>query len=165
LGERVLSQERLERKALSYLQRFDASVGRLERVLKRFVRDHTPSEEQAATAELWIRELLLRYQASGVLDDHRYAQGLAESLRRRGASRRAMGAKLRAREVPVAIIDAVLAQSDAEDELRSAVVALKRRMRRGCPVDEDKALAALARAGFSYEVARRALVLARAAPG
>ena len=104
---------------------------------------------------------------SGILDDRRYAENAAAGLRRRGASRRKIIVKLRLKGVPEVVIAEVLQTQNDDNpgsELEAAVALAKRRrlgpFRRGedsGPERRRKDLAVLARAGFSFEVAARAL--------
>jgi regulatory protein len=119
-----------------------------------------------AAAERMIDELVARYCASGLVDDRRYAETMASSLRRRGASARAIRHKLAARGVKAEVAGEALAGADrdTEDAELEAARAFVRRRRLGKhrPPEERDArrardFAAIARAGFGPDVARRAL--------
>jgi regulatory protein len=162
----------LETAALRYLNRFDVPVEKLrqkleERVMRTFELKRDDPQMQAVRQG--IDEVLERLVSTGVLNDARYARIRAESLRARGASRRAVEAKLRltgvsSDEVQDAItnVDSVL----AEPELAAACRLVKRRRLGWCrPVElrqerQARDLAVLARAGFSYHVAAKALAMA-----
>ena len=166
-----LTPERLERAALRYLERFAASAENLRRVLTRradrSARDH---DGDPAEGRAWIEALIRRYQESGLLDDAAYAETKAGSLRRRGASARAIRDRLAAHGVEPDTAAAALARTDQDhannpdtaDE--AAALALARRRRLG-PFRRDgqraehrtRDLATLGRAGFSYETARRVI--------
>ncbi len=123
-----------------------------------------PSAEQIRQ---WVEELLDRYQRSGVLDDARFARSTALGLRGRGSSRRAIAFKLRAKGVAETLIDDAIASADTHADGDSEVEAARRftRRRRLGPhrpeaqrePNRQKDLAALARAGFSFDVARSVL--------
>ncbi|HYD68683.1 regulatory protein RecX [Azospirillum sp.] len=157
----------LENAALHYLERFASSSANLRRVLMRrvdrSVQEHGTDREEAAR---WVDDLLARYQRSGLLDDAGYARMKAESLHRRGASTRAIREKLAAKGVARDAVDGALdrVREDVEggDLDLAAALALARRRRLGpyrAPESRaafrDKDLAALGRAGFAYEIARR----------
>ncbi len=168
-----ITAERLEKAALRYLERFSASAASLRRVLARRVersaRDHDTDPAEGAA---WIEDLLERYRRSGLLDDAVYAEAKASSLRRRGASARAIREKLAAKGVDAETAVAALNRTDqdaghsetADSADEDAARALARRRRLG-PFRPDSAradnrnrdLAALGRAGFSYETARRVI--------
>lgn len=168
-----ITADRLERAALHYLERFSASAASLRRVLARRVersaRDHG---SDAAEGTRWIEALIERYQLSGLLDDAVYAEAKAGSLRRRGASTRAIREKLAARGVDGEIAAAALARADqdrghpdggdAADETAARELARRRRLGPFRPAaaraeHRSRDLAALGRAGFSYETARRVI--------
>lgn len=162
------TRENLDRAALSYLERFDSSATNLRRVLRERVRRAARAHPDldVAEAERLVDEIIERYQASGLIDDARYAESLARGLRGRGASRRGIQHKLRARGVSAEAIDAALAAAgrDSDDAELDAARAFVRRRRLGPHRPPDKRaeryqrdLAALARAGFSFDTARRAL--------
>lgn len=156
--------EALEAAALRYLDRYDASVEQLRRVLLRRVdRQAAPDVVERVTQD--IERLLERYQGSRLLDDNRYAEHLARGLRERGASTLRIRQKLRQRGVASEIVDQVLENSagskDALDLMAAKAYARRRRLADRydlqVPAQRQKALAALARQGFSFEVALRAL--------
>ncbi|MEI7606770.1 MAG: RecX family transcriptional regulator [Rhodospirillaceae bacterium] len=168
-----LTPDRLERAALRYLERFSASAASLRRVLARRVeRSAREHGSDAAEGARWVEALILRYQASGLLNDAVYAEAKAVSLRRRGASARAIRDKLAAKGVEAEVAASALARTDedgghaegADSADEEAARALARRRRLG-PFRPDSAraehrtkdLAALGRAGFSYETARRVI--------
>lgn len=163
-GPRKATPKHLENAALYYLQRFATSAENLRRVLGRKVdrsaRFHgTDADEGQAVVE----DLIRRFQRAGLLDDDAYARARAETLHRRGAGRRVIRAKLRRKGVGDEAIEAALAALGPADETKiTAAVAFARRRRLGPfaatkPSGDarEKALAALARAGFSFDVARR----------
>jgi regulatory protein len=157
--------ERLERAALAYLERFASSAESLRRVLMRRIdrsaRFHGTDRAQGAA---WVEALIERYRRSGLIDDRAYAEAAARSLRRRGGSARMVRMKLAAKGVDAGTVGAALdaaAEGDPDSEL-SAARAYARRRRLGPfgPAAGRKErrmrdLAALARAGFSYDMARK----------
>ncbi|MFK7992005.1 MAG: regulatory protein RecX [Sandaracinaceae bacterium] len=154
----------LERVALWYLERYGGSEAQLRRVLRkrvwRSVQElDTDPEEGAAAVEAVVAKLIRQ----GWLDDRKYAESRVRVLRKRGKSARAIRSALRQRGVDSAIIDALLAEGT--DDLAAAREVVRRR-RLGPFRDDEKRelmrqkdLAKLARAGFSYDIARRALEL------
>lgn len=162
----------VEAAALSYLDRFDATAQKLRDVLMRRCRTelqrHTElaAEELPQEAELrsWVEALIARYQQSGLIDDRRFAHQVVASLRARGSSSRNIAFKLRQKGVDATLIEELLVDADSdspEAELEAARRLIRRRrlMRRAGddPNQQRKVLATLARAGFSFEVARQAM--------
>lgn len=156
----------LENAALHYLERFASSTANLRRVLMRKVersaQAHGTDREEGAR---WVEELIARYQRSGLLNDETYARMRAESLHRRGSSTRAIREKLASKGIDRDEADKALEslEEDVEGDLNlSAALALARRRRLGPyrlpeqrAAHREKDLAALGRAGFAYDIARR----------
>ncbi|MBX3246470.1 MAG: regulatory protein RecX [Myxococcales bacterium] len=164
---RPLSPERLREAALHYLGQRDASRAQLRRVLvrrvDRAVAVHGQPREPLIEA---IDALLADFARLGYLDDARYAEVQARSLRRRGASTRAIRAKLAERGVAAELVDDAI-ETRGDVELVAALRHLRRRRhgpfaREDREPDRAKELASLGRAGFSYELAARAWALPRA---
>jgi regulatory protein len=116
------------------------------------------SEDPAPFLAL-IDDVVARAVRGGLVDDRRYAEGRVASLRRRGGSARVIGAKLAAKGVARDTVAAALVS--AEDDEMAAAHALARRKRLGPYRTGDRAafrekdLAAFARAGFGFAIARR----------
>jgi regulatory protein len=164
-AKRPLTATALENSALHYLGRFATSSGNLRRVLLRKVARSAIEEGDRSAGLRLVEELIARYLRSGLLDDRAYAAQAASSLARRGASRHAIGGKLAQKGVAAELVKEALQGLDAggSSELASAC-ALIRRRRLGpyrAPAlraaSRNKDLAALARAGFSLDIARRVL--------
>lgn len=163
----------LEPAALAYLSRFAASSAHLRRVLLRRL---SRAEMRGLTVDRAvlvpaIDALVVRLAERGLLDDPAFARGLATSLRNRGRSRRAVQQAMATRGVERSVADEALAVADADGEAgaEGAELTAARRLaqrRRLGPFRLDgaqraerreKDLAALARAGFSFAIARQVI--------
>jgi len=157
--------ERLHKAALHYLERYSSSTENLRRVLgrriERSARLHGTDRNEAAT---WVDGIVEKLTALGLLDDDRYAEGRALSLHRRGASLRKISGMLRQKGLDDGRIETALNALKEElptPDLAAAIrLARQRRLgpwrdpaRRGERRDRD--LAALARAGFAYDLAQK----------
>lgn len=164
---RPVTVEGLEAQALHYLARFASSAASLRRVLRqkveRSARDHGTDRDAGLAA---VERLIERFAETGIVDDARFAEGRAQSLFRRGTSRRATAAKLSEKGIGQDQIATALDSLDelsAEPELAAAAAyARRRRLGPFRPPDSraahrDKDMAALARAGFTSDMARRVL--------
>jgi len=164
---RKATAKTLDRSALFYLERFATSAENLRRVLMRRIdrsaHYHGTDRKEGATM---VDDLVGRYLAAGLLDDRVYAEGRVRTMRRRGSSARLIHLKLRQKGVADEVIAEVLASlaGDVAEPEVAAAAAFARRRRLGpfrCPGDREekrkKDLAALARVGFSYDVARRVI--------
>ncbi len=164
-GPKPVTPELLEKAALHYLERYASSAENLRRVLmRRADRGARVHGQDRAQSAAWVDALVERYVRSGLVDDKRYAEAAAASLRRRGASSRRIRQKLAQKGVDADIADAALKESggagDAADLAAAVKLARKRRLGPfGDPKQRRdrrlKDMAALARAGFSYAIARR----------
>jgi len=162
----VLDQQTIEAKALAYLDKFDASTAHLRRILTDFVSKRSRELGVDATPHLaTVEATLRRYQQTGLVDDRRYSLTMAQSLIARGASRQAIRAKLYARGIDNEVIDKVLQNLETQQgsELDAArALVRKRRLGhyRAAAEQRDnyrRDLGILARAGFDFDTARRAL--------
>lgn len=156
----------LENSALHYLERFASSTANLRGVLMRKVQRSAQAygddpEEGAG----WVDALIERYVRANLLNDDTYAQMRTESLHRRGASTRAIAQKLAAKGINRDGADKALEtlREDVGPNVDlTAALALAKRRRLGVyrlpearAAHRDKDMAALGRAGFGYDVARR----------
>ncbi len=162
---RKATAKSLENAALWYLTRFGTSAANLERVLARRVersaRHHGTDREEGMAS---IGQLIARYRRSGLLDDRAYAIARARTLNRRGKPVKAITFALRAKGVTGEDIGEALSalkDRDADPDMGAAARYARRRRLgpfRAAPEREEhrqRDLAALARAGFGYDVARR----------
>ena len=166
-GPKPITPSYLENAALHYLERFSSSSAHLKRVLMRKVmRAVAAGTDNAAEGERLVDTLIARYVDAGLVDDKVYAAQRTASLRRQGNSRFAIRGKLALKGVDSRLIEAALGELDeydAQGEIAAACALVRRRRlgpfrpaaaRKGA---WQKDLAALARAGFSLDVARRVL--------
>ncbi|WP_230532515.1 regulatory protein RecX [Microvirga roseola] len=157
---RKVTSAYLQRAALAYLERYASSAENLRRVLRRKVdkRCRLRNEDPAEFHEL-IDEVVAKSLRSGLIDDTRYAQARIATLRRRGGSARAIQAKLSAKGVDRATIAEALEGEEGDEEQAARAFARRRRLGPFRPGERaphrDKDLAALARAGFRFDVARK----------
>ncbi len=168
--QRPLTAETLNKAALHYLERYANSAEGLRRVLLRRV-DKAARENRCEpdAATVWVDEIIARFLRAGLIDDRTYAAGRTASLRRQGESARRIALKLREKGVDGEIVQTALTEEDGEDADAAEFAAACRfaRRRRLGPMREgeqrrerhERDLAALARAGFTLDTARRVLAL------
>jgi len=136
---RRISEKSVANAALFYLRRYAASRKRLTQVLwRKAKRVKGGSLDEARRVIPLVVERMVR---AGYLDDERLATATAASLNRAGKSGRMIALKLRLKGLPPRKIS-------PEDELEAARTLVRKRK-----ADLKK----LARAGFSFDVAKRAL--------
>lgn len=151
--------EYLRRASLYYLERYSVPAAQLQRALLRKVERscrHHGLDPQAFRAT--VEEIVASCVASGLVDDRRFAEAKAQSLRRKGRSARAVAAGLATKGVERGLVaEVVVADEDAE--LEAARIAAKRKRLGPWSLGDraaqrQKHIAALARAGFSLAIAR-----------
>ena len=169
----------LHEAALAYLARGSATAATLRRVLDRKVatwarkaaraaRDPELIAADLASCREAIEAIVARFREVGLINDAAYATSRARSLSRAGRSRRAISAHLAAKGVDAETAREAL-PNDAGIEL-DAAIAFARKRRLGPYAREtdtqdrstkQKALAAMARAGFGWSTCERALGMDR----
>lgn len=164
----------LHEAALAHLARFAATRAGLLRVLTnriaRWARQAELAEDErraaVAEARAAAEAVVARLAAAGAVDDAAFAAARARRLARAGRSAPAIAAHLAAKGAGAAADEAIgSALPDPDAQLAAALIAArKRRIGPFGPPDappeaRQKALAALARAGFSRAVAEAALAL------
>lgn len=156
----------LHEAALTHLARYAATTAGLLRVLdRRIARWASLTEaapEAASSARAAARRVITRLTEAGALNDAVFAQSRARSLLRAGKSSRAISAHLSAKGVPGALAAETPPPPEGAELAAACIHARKRglgpwRRKPASPELARKELGALARAGFSHEVARRVL--------
>lgn len=152
-----LSEQSLSNVALFYLRRHSASRKGLTRLLENKVKRHLREHGgEADAAKGLIAAVVERMLKTGYVDDARMAEAKTASLQRQGKSSRAIELKLREKGV-----DPELAKQSAlstpERELEAAGLLVKKKRLGVDPERKQKDLGVLLRAGFGFDVAKRAL--------
>lgn len=165
-----ITEKYLYNSGLAYLQRFPSSTPNFRRVMGRKIdrscnyhKDQGREDCQKlldSTVETFIRQ--------GLLNDEAYLQGMVTSLRRRGLSTQAILSKLVMKGMTQETILKTLRAYDEDrgtgnPDLAAAVMLMRRKrigaFRRSEDADKTKELAALARGGFGFDIAQKALFL------
>ncbi len=161
--DRPLDQDWLEKRALPYRARGESTERGVTELLERKVRRRCErtGESPEPALEL-VPELVSRLAARGFVDDRRFATGALDRLRRQGRSRAQIRGRLRAKGIDSTLLDELLGDEEAGDELRAGWrLARRRRLGPYCPDPEQRRerrrahLAVLGRQGFDFETARR----------
>lgn len=174
------SQNVIHEWALAYLTNRPASVAQMKKVLQRRIdawsrratktgADADALESGVAQAKERALAVVERLTSSGLLNDVTYAKQRAERLTREGKSRRAVTFDLAKKGIATDLARASVSHDPATE--LTAAIALVRKKRLGAfsrkAPDEIDAkerhrwLGALARAGYSFSVADRALRMDR----
>jgi regulatory protein len=167
-----ITETYLRNYGLFYLGRFASSVENFRKIMRRRIdnscRFH--KEQDRSACNEMLERVIADFMRSGLLNDDVYARGLTNSLRRRGLSGKSVLMKLGQRGIANAAAKTALAEWDrdnaATDGTDSDLIAALRtaRKKRIGPfasalretLDPEKkkqrSLAALARAGFEYDL-------------
>ncbi|QDF00362.1 regulatory protein RecX [Myxococcus xanthus] len=163
---RKVSPTYLENAALHYLKRYAATKSQLQRVLLRRVdRSIKVHGGERGEALAWVEALVAKLVRNGLLNDEAYAQMKAHSLRASGRSTRVIAQKLRLKGVPAEVVAKKVADATHEvsEEDAARIWARKKRLgpfrtQPGTREENRKRdLAALARAGFSFGIAKKVI--------
>jgi len=167
---RPVTAKYLENAATFYLERYPSTAEGLRRVLNRRVRKAEMADAPIIdNVKQTIDAIVARFVDAGVIDDKAFAQTKARSLHRRGSSTRQTRQRLKLAGIDEDVLDQAMAGLDQElatdprQREWQAAVALARRRRLGPFRDKDRKehrnrdLAAMARAGFEYELARKVI--------
>lgn len=150
-----ITPEWLFRAAAHYLERYATTRKNLHRVLERKVRRRANAlgEDPAIHAGL-VEATVARFAELKLVDDHSFAEARLASLRRRGASRRMISAKLSEKGVDRDLVQTLLARDETSEREAAAAYARRRRLGpyrlRDRAERRDRDVAAMVRAGFSF---------------
>lgn len=136
--------------------------------MRRVARSAEHHDTDAEEGRALVADLIARYRHAGLLDDAAYARARASSLHARGISLRVIAGRLREKGVGEAEIEDALATiaeeaGDGSPDLAAARHTARRRRLGPWRNHADRAarrekdLASLARAGFSYDVAKQVI--------
>jgi regulatory protein len=168
---RPITAKYLQNAAAFYLERYPSTAEGLRRVLNRRVRKAEMLEAPVMdNVKQAIDAVVAKFVDAGVIDDKAFAQTKARALHRRGTSTKLTRNRLQMAGVDGATLDTAMQALDQELDTNPrqrewrAAVALARRRKLGPyrPAAERKDkrnrdLAAMARAGFDYDVARKVI--------
>ncbi len=158
-----ITSNRLYNMALYYLSRYDASTGKVRQMLqRRLMRAKMNMEEVPADAPDWIEDIVKRLMDLGYINDKRYGENLVRRLSDAGKSARYIAMKLNQDGLEATLIETLISNTDSDDLERAKKYVRKKKLGFYRPQNMHadyykKDLAALARAGFSYETAQMAL--------
>jgi regulatory protein len=175
--KRRVSRDYLNNACGYYLQRYSSSEANFRSVLWRKVQRCEQGDATDEEIDRWIDEICDKFRRIGALDDALYARNKVRALRRAGKSKVWIANTLRAKGVDPSLIAGAMAEhealTDEDDEWRAVLTFAKRKgfgpyrrhqrqpRQQGDQEDpqaeaklRNRQLAAFARAGFKFEVAR-----------
>ncbi len=169
-----ISDRYLYNSGLAYLQRYPASSMHFRSVMMRKInkscRHHI--EQNIDDCAIMLDNLIVKFQDLSLLDDAAYLKGMITSLRKRGLSSMQIGNKLRQKGYKRDEIDAELKRHDKDEyntehngDIHAALVFARKKKLGPFDImnkrDPEKSLAAMARAGYSYDTAKKTLSMTK----
>lgn len=160
---RPLTVKRLTNIALYYLGRYESSVEQLRKILlRRVLKERMKGADIPADIDAAVDSIVTKAVADGYVDDRRFAEGVVRRCQSAGKSRRYLIGKLKTAGIDSDLILELTAELTDSDLDAARRFVQKKKI--GCcrPLEKQKEcfkkdLAAMARAGFSFEVAKQAL--------
>lgn len=165
-----ISEKYLYNAGLAYLQRFPASTNHFRSVMMRRIdkscRFH--KEQNREDCIVLLDKTAQKFQELGLLDDVAYLKGMVTSLRRRGLAARNIEMRLIQKGLDKDSIQHALKAHDSEEfdsdengDVSSALIFIRKKKLGPYDIAErrtpEKTLAAIARAGYSYDIAKKVL--------
>lgn len=160
-GARPVTASYLRNAAMHYLSGRTASTSMLRQILTRRATRRLGVRSLDDDMRSLIDKAVADLVALGLIDDARYAENRAASLRRKGLSIKRIGLGLKQKGIDAALASRAIA-SDLDDLSQARLFAERKKLgpwRRGGadPAKRQKEVQALMRAGFSYSIAAKAL--------
>lgn len=151
-----ITEQRLYNITLYYLTRYEASGAKVRAMLRRRLQKaRLNGVEVPAEAPEWIEQVIRKVQSLGYVDDSRFAENQVRLLVEQGKSARFIVGKLQQAGIAPEVVQDLLNRQEGDEESRARCWARKKRIgpyRTANRADyRQKDMAALARAGFSYE--------------
>jgi regulatory protein len=163
---RRLTETSLTNAAIHYLGRYSASRQGLTDMLLRKAKRHGLRTQTPAPDDLrsTIERVVAKMVSLGYVDDVRFARNKVDSLRRRGKSTNAIVLALKKKRVSAEVIGET-ATRDNQAELEAAVrLVTKKKLGRDA-ARRSRDLIVVLRAGFSFDLAKKALAAVRDSGG
>lgn len=156
-----ISLSYLENSGAYYLERFPASIAQFRKVMEQKIykscKDHPDQSREASIALL--DQVVEKFVKLGYLNDRSYASALLYSLEQRGLSRMRMQLTMRNKGIPADLIEETLPEKSNNLDKKAALRWAKKKRLGPFALKEkennqQRSLASLARAGFSYDIAQ-----------
>ena len=164
-----ITADYLHNSGLYYLERYAASSGHFRTVMTRKVKRscHYHTDQNYDECIKLIDNLIEKFLRAGLLNDDLYLRSMITSYRRKGLSSSMIKQKLFAKSIAADSIEDAIKQFDAEQDLAPQQAEIKaaaifcRRKKLGAyrikDIENEKELAKMARAGFSFDISKKIL--------
>ena len=144
--------------AINYLSKYSSSKTNLERILRNKIRRKKIEKKEKFTLYNSIPEIIKKLEKNNFINDYNYATSKVNTLISNGKSKIFIKNYLFKKEIDEKLSSDIFAELDEEDvnwEIKSArIFARKKNLKNN---NNEKNLSKMARAGFSYEIAKKIL--------
>lgn len=165
-----ITETYLHNSGLYYIERYATSTSHFRTVMLRKVKRsclHHKDQNYEDCAKM-VDELITKFERSGLLNDDLYITSMVSSYRRKGLSKRMITQKLMMKGIQSEIIQNYLSRHDEQKhedlhraELKAAAIHCRKKKLGAYSginaAEPEKQLARLARAGFSFDIAKNIL--------
>ena len=145
--------------AINYLSKYSSSKTNLERILRNKIRKTNIEKKEKFTLYNSIPEIIKKLEKNNLINDYNYATSKVNTLISNGKSKIFIKNYLFKKEIDEKLSSDIFTELDEEDsnwEIKSArIFARKKNIKKDN--NNEKNLSKMARAGFSYEIAKKIL--------
>ena len=145
--------------AINYLSKYSSGKTNLERILKNKIRRTNIEKKEKFILYKSIPEVLKKLEKNNIINDYNYATSKVNTLISNGKSKIFIKNYLFKKEIDEKLSSQIFTELDEENsnwEIKSArTFARKKNFQNNN--DNEKNLSKMARAGFSYEIAKKIL--------
>ena len=146
--------------AINYLSKYSSSKKNLERILKNKIRRTNIEKNEKFILYKSIPEVLKKLEKNNFINDYNYATSKVNTLISNGKSKAFIKNYLFKKEIDEKLSSNIfteLAEEDSNWEIKSARIFARKKNFQKNNSNYEKNLSKMARAGFSYEIAKKIL--------
>ena len=146
--------------AINYLSKYSSSKTNLERILRNKIRRTNIEKKEKFTLYNSIPEIIKKLEKNNFINDYNYATSKVNTLISNGKSKIFIKNYLFKKEIDEQLSSNIFTELDEEDsnwEIKSARIFARKKNFQKNNKNNEKNLSKMARAGFSYEIAKKIL--------
>ena len=144
--------------AINYLSKYSSSKTNLERILKNKIRRTDVDKKEKFTLYQSIPEVIKKLEKNNFINDYNYATSKVNIFISNGKSKTFIKNYLFKKEIDENLSSDIFTELDEEDsnwEIKSARIFARKKNFQKNNKSNEKNLSKMARAGFSYEIAKK----------
>ncbi len=144
--------------AINYLSKYSSSKKNLERILKNKIRRTNIEKKEKLILYKLIPEVLKKLEKNNFINDYNYATSKINTFISNGKSKIFIKNYLFKKEIDEKLSSDIFTELDKEDsnwEIKSARIFARKKNIKKENNNNEKNLSKMARAGFSYEIAKK----------